>query len=84
MARTVIALHEERYKGDFERYGTDQLCDSQEHRPYTFDEVNINKICLIKGHNGEARKIILAIETADGSKGLFVDTCMNSFIKKFE
>jgi hypothetical protein len=83
MARTIIALHEQGYNDDFERYGTDQLWGSQEHRLYTFNEIQINKICTIKGHNGKAGKIIIAIETAGGCKGLFVDTSMDSFTKKF-
>jgi hypothetical protein len=40
------------------RYDTDRLLGVQENRHYTFREVNINKICPIKDHNGKSGKII--------------------------
>jgi hypothetical protein len=82
MAKTVIGLHEDGYDYDFEQHGSDQLWGVQENRPYTFSEININKICLIKACNGRPEKIILAIETTDGCKGLFIQSNMNGFIKE--
>jgi len=83
IARMVISLHEEGYNDDFKRYGMDQLWGVQENRLYTFGEININKICPTQDHHGNAGKIILAIETADGCKGLFIATSMNSsFIRR--
>ncbi len=79
MAGTVIGLHEEGYGDDFERYGTDQLWDMQENRPYTLGEINITKICHVQNHNGKSKKIILAIEKTDGCKGLFVVSAMHRF-----
>lgn len=78
MARTVIGLHEG-YGDDFERYGTDQLWDVQENRPYTLGEINITKMCQVQNPNGKSKKIIFAIETTDGCKGLFVVTAMHKF-----
>ena len=76
MAKLVIGLHEQGYNDDFDLHGEDQLRDVQENRSYVFDEININKICQIGGQERKAKKFILAIETADGCKGLLICSSM--------
>ena len=71
-AGLVIWLHEQGYSNDFELYGHSQLWGAQESRSYVLEEININKIFEIGGKDGQATKFILAIETADGCKGLLI------------
>jgi len=77
ITKSVIALHEEGYIDDFLLDEIGQLWAIQERRPYVFTEVNINKISKFDDHDGKATKFIVAIETADGLKGVLLSTRLN-------
>ena len=77
ITKSVIALHEEGYIYDFLLDEVGQLWAIQERRPYLFTEININKISKFDAHDGKATKFIVAIETADGLKGVLLSTGLN-------
>ena len=77
IAKSVIALHEEGYINDFLLDEVGQLWAIQESRPYLFKDININKISKLDDHDGKAAKYIVAIETADGLKGVLLSTRLN-------
>jgi hypothetical protein len=77
IAKVIIALHEEGYNDDFEWHGKDLIWDIQQNRSYDIDEIHIRKICPISSRSIAAAKLVLAIETVDGIKGLLIDYCMN-------
>jgi len=66
-AKLIIILHEDGYIYDFLLLDDLQIHCIQRPSIHTFDEVNVNRLGI---YGGSPKKLLIAIETADGLKGI--------------
>jgi len=67
VAKLIIILHEDGYIHDFFLLEDRRIHCIQEPTVHAFDEVNINRLGIC---GGSPEKLLIAIETADGLKGI--------------
>jgi hypothetical protein len=67
--RLIMNLHEDGYVYDFHLLHDLNVCCLQECSVHSFDEITVNKIGLCENM---PRKLLIAIETTGGLKGLLI------------
>jgi len=67
--RLILTLHEDGYVYDFHLLDDLKVCCLQECSIHSFEEITINKIGLCRN---SPKKLLIAIETAGGLKGLLI------------
>lgn len=77
----IISLHEDGYVYDFHLDEIGRIGCVQECTMHLFSEININKARLFDVDCRTAKRIVLAIETANGLKGVLYTRLSKEYLK---